>query len=126
MFARTPSRSFGRRLIRDRCFATSPHVFGFTPRSGSGLILKQFRDTPDMFGESGHHSWGARMPKMFGCAQLVMRKAKIVATSDQIHSRLEGLQTMSSIPTFAGEASQSFPHAPIEPESNVGIQLASS
>ena len=86
MFARTPSRSFGRRLIRDRCFATSPHMFGFTPRSGSDLILKQFRDTPDMVGESGRHSWGTRMPKMFGCAQLVMRKAKIVATSDQIYS----------------------------------------
>ncbi len=63
---------------------------------------------------------------MFGSAQLVMRKAKIVATSDEIHSRLDGLQTMSSMPTFAREASQAFPHGPMEPESNGGVQLGSS
>ena len=34
---------------------------------------------------------------MFGCAQLVMRKAKIVGTSDEIHARLDGLQTISGV-----------------------------
>src|SRR2546425_13120568 len=103
MFARATLRSFWQCLIRDRCFTTSPHSFGFNPRSGSDLILKQCRDAPDMIGESSRHSRCAGIPKMFGCAQLVMRKAKIVGTSDEIHSRLDGLQAMSSMPTFAGE-----------------------
>ena len=51
---------------------------------------------------------------MFGGAQLVMRKAKIVGTSDEIHARLDGLQTMSRMPTFAREASQAFPYGSIE------------
>src|SRR6266568_394531 len=103
MCARTPSRSVWEHLIRDSCFATSPHAFGFNPRSGRDLILKQFPDTPDMSGESGLHGRCARMPTMFGCAQLVMRKAKIVGTSDEIHARLDGLQAMSRMPTCASE-----------------------
>src|SRR6266704_2641076 len=110
MFARTPSRSFWEHLNRDRCFVSSPHAFGFNPRRGSDLMLKQFRDTPDMSGESSRHCRCARMPTMFGCAQLVMRKAKIVGTSDEIHARLDGLQAMSRMPTFAGEGSQAFTH----------------
>ena len=63
---------------------------------------------------------------MFGGAQLVMRKAQIVGTSDQIHSCLDGLQTMSRMATFAGEASQAFPHGSIEPFNKGGVQLAAS
>jgi hypothetical protein len=66
------------------------------------------------------------MPLMFGSAQLVMWKAKIVGTSDEIHSRLDGLQTMSSMPTFARQASQAFPHGSIEPLNKGGVQLGSS
>src|SRR5712691_10965983 len=126
MYARTPSRSFWERLLRDRCFTTSPHTFGFHPRSGGDLILKQFRDAPDMRGESSRHGRGARMPMMVGGAQLVMRKAKIVGTADEIHARLDGLQTMSRMPTFAREASQAFPHGPIEALNKRGVQLGSS
>src|SRR2546428_664073 len=126
MFARTPSRSFWQHLIRDSCFATSPHAFGFNPRSGSNLILKQFPDTPDMRGESSRHGRGARMPTMFGGAQLVMRQAKIVGTSDEVHARLNGLQTMSRMPTFAGEGSQAFTHGSIEAFNKGSVQLGSS
>src|SRR5260370_35947451 len=126
MFARTPSRSFWERLLRDRCLTTSPHTFGFHPRSGRDLILKQFRDAPDMRGESSRHGRGTRMPMMVGGAQLVMRKAKIVGTADEIHARLDGLQTMSRMPTFAREASQAFPHGPVEPFHKGGVQIGSS
>src|SRR5260370_39814680 len=114
MFARTPSRSFWERLLRDRCLTTSPHTFGFHPRSGRDLILKQFRDAPDMRGESSRHGRGTRMPMMLAGAQLVMRKAKILATADEIHSRLDGLQTMSRTPTFSREPLQACPHCPVE------------
>ena len=62
---------------------------------------------------------------MFGLAQLVMRNAPIVGTSDEIHARLDGLQTMSRMPTFAREASQAFPHGPIEAFNKRGVQLGS-
>ena len=79
-----------------------------------------------MMGESSRHGRRARMSEMFGGTQLVMRKAKIVGTSDEIHSHLDGLQTMSSMPTFAGEGSQPFTHGPIEPFNKGGVQLGSS
>jgi len=79
-----------------------------------------------MVGESGRHGRGAWMPQMFGSTQLVMRHAKIVGTSDEIHARLDGLQTMSRMPTFAREASQAFPHGPIEAFNKRGVQLGSS
>ena len=63
---------------------------------------------------------------MFAATQLVMGKAKIVATSDQIHSRLDSLQTMSRVPTFAREASQTFAHRAIEAFNKGRVQLASS
>ena len=62
------------------------------------------------------------MPQMFGGAQLVMGKAKIIRTSDQIHPRLDGLQTMSRMPTFAREGSQAFTHGPIEALNKGGIE----
>jgi hypothetical protein len=63
---------------------------------------------------------------MFGGAQLVMRKAKIVGTSDEIHARLDSLQTMSRMLAFAGEGSQTFTHGSIESFNKGGVQLASS
>ena len=54
-----------------------------------------------------------------------MWKAKIVSTSDEIHARLNGLKTMSRMPTFAGEASQPFTYGPIEPFNKGGVQLGS-
>jgi hypothetical protein len=63
---------------------------------------------------------------MLSVTQLVMRKAKIIRTSDQIHPRLDGLQTMSRMPTFAREGSQAFTHGPIEALNKGGVQLASS
>ena len=118
---RTSSRSFWEGLISERCFPTSPHAFGFNPSRGRDLIVKQFRDAPDMSGEPSRHCRCARMPTMIGGTQLLIGKAKIGGTYDHIHSRLDGLQTMSRMPTFAREASQALPHGPIEPESNGGV-----
>ena len=56
----------------------------------------------------------------------MMRKAKIVGTADEIHARLDGLQTMSRMPTFTGQGSQAFTHGPIEPFNKGGVQLAPS
>ena len=66
------------------------------------------------------------MPQMFGGAQLVMDKAKIIRTSDQIHPRLDGLQTMSRMPTFAREGSQAFPHGSMEALNQGSVQFRSS
>src|SRR5437868_4690746 len=126
MFARAASRSFGQWLPRDSRFGMLPHAFGLHPRWGRDFILKQFRDAPDMGGEPSCHGRSASIPQMLRGAQLVMDKAKIIRTSDQVHARLDGLQTMSRMPTFAREASQAFPHGPIEALNKGGIQLGSS
>lgn len=63
---------------------------------------------------------------MFGAAQLLMGKAPIVSTSNQIHARLDGRETMSRMPTFAREASQAFPHGAVEAFNEGSVELGSS
>src|SRR2546423_10708429 len=126
MCARTPSRSFGHSGISYKCFARASSAFWFDPGRRSHLKTEQFRDAPDVIAQSGGHGRGAWIPEMLFVPQLVMRKAKIIRTSDQIHPRLDGLQTMSCMPTFAREASQAFTHGPIEALNKGGVQLASS
>ena len=60
-------------------------------------------------------------PRCLDVLKLVMRKAKIVGTSNRVHARLDGLQMMSRMPTFAGEASQAFPHGAIQPFNKVAF-----
>src|SRR6266487_1893852 len=126
MFTRSPARSFRHSRISSHCFARSSSSFWFGPRSRSHLKTEQFRDAPDVIGQSCCHGWRAWIPEMLSVTQLVMRKAKIIRTSDQIHTRLDALQTMSRMPTFAREASQAFTHGPIEALNKGGVQLGSS
>jgi hypothetical protein len=79
-----------------------------------------------MIRQSCGHGWGTGMPTVLCFAQLVMGNAPIVGTSDQIHARLDGRQTMSRMPTFAGQASQAFPHSAIEAFNKRRVQFASS
>ncbi len=46
---------------------------------------------------------------MLAVTQLLMRPTEIVGTADQIHARLQGLQTLGGMPTFARQRSQTFP-----------------
>jgi len=110
MFARSPSRSFGHSRISYRCFARSSSSFWFDPRSRSHLKTEQFRDAPDVIGQPCCHGWCAKIPEMLSVTQLMMRPTEIVGTSDQIHSRLKGLQTLGGMPTFTSQSSQTFPH----------------
>jgi len=56
-------------------------------------------------------------------AQLLMGPTKIVSASNQIHSGLQGLETMNGVTTFSGERSQPFPHRGIEAFDQGGIEL---
>jgi hypothetical protein len=56
----------------------------------------------------------------------MMRPTEIVGTTDQIHSRLQGLQTPYGMPTFARQRSQTFPHGRIEAFYQGGIELLAS
>jgi hypothetical protein len=63
---------------------------------------------------------------MLGFAQLMMRKAKIVQASDQIHSSFDGLKTMSRVTTFAGQTGESLTHGPIEAFDQGGVEFLAS
>ena len=63
---------------------------------------------------------------MLAVTQLMMRPTEVVGTSDHIHSRLKGFQTLGGMPTFTGERSQTFPHGCIEAESYGRIELLAS
>jgi hypothetical protein len=60
---------------------------------------------------------------MLSVTQLMMQPTEIVGISDQVHSRLKGLQTLGGMPTFAGQRGQAFPHGPIEAFNQGGIEL---
>src|SRR5436305_13487825 len=79
-----------------------------------------------MIRQSGGHGWCTGIPPVLCFAQLVMWNAPIVGTADEIHARLDGRQTMSRMPTFAGEASQALPHRAIEAFNKGRVQFASS
>ncbi len=106
-------------------FARAPSSFGFDPGSRSHLKQAQFRDAPDVIGQSCCHGWCAFIPEMLAITQLLMRPTEMVGTSDQIHSRLQGLQTLGSMPAFACQRSQTFPHGGIEPLNKGGIEHTS-
>ncbi len=63
---------------------------------------------------------------MLSVTQLMMRPTEIVGTADQIHSRLQGLQTLGGMPTFARQSSQTFPHGSIEAFNQGRIELLAS
>ena len=63
-----------------------------------------------MISKSGSHGRCTRMPKMLGCAQLVMRKAQIVRAPNQIHAGRERGKPLCRMATFAGERCQSLTH----------------
>src|SRR2546426_4799430 len=109
MFARSPSRSFRHSRIRSRCLVRSSSSFWFDSRRRSHLKTEQFRDAPDVIGQPCCHCWCASIPEMLSVTQLMMRPTPVVGTSDQIHSRLKGLQTLGGMPTFTGERRQTFP-----------------
>src|SRR5207244_11114659 len=81
-------------------FARSSPPLGFDPRGRSPLIAEQFRDAPDMIRESCCHGWCTRTPAMGCLAQLLVRDAEVIRTSNQIHSCLKCFQTMSRVTTF--------------------------
>jgi hypothetical protein len=59
-------------------------------------------------------------------AQLLMGPTEIVAASNQIHSGLQGLETMNGMTTFARERSQPFTHRGIEAFYQGGIERFTS
>ena len=63
---------------------------------------------------------------MLSVTQLLMRPTEIVGTSDQIHSRLKGRETLGGMPTFARQRSQTFPHSRIEAFDQGRIELLAS
>ncbi len=63
---------------------------------------------------------------MLSVTQLLMRPTEIGGTSDQIHSRLKGRETLGGMPTFARQRSQTFPHGCIEAFDQGRIELLAS
>src|SRR5579872_2956270 len=79
-----------------------------------------------MIRQSCSHGRCTSIAKVLCVAQFVMGKAEIVGASNQVHSRFQSLKTMSRMPTFAGERSQTFPHGAIEAFNQGRIELRAS
>jgi hypothetical protein len=63
---------------------------------------------------------------MLSVTQLLMRPTEIGGTSDHIHARLQGRETLGGMPRLARQSSQTFPHGPIEALNQGGIELFAS
>jgi hypothetical protein len=126
MVARSPSRSFRHKRISSRCFARSSSSFWFDPRGRSHLKMEQFRNAPEMIGQSCCHGRAAGIPVMLAVTQLLMRPTEIVGTSNQIHARLKSRQTPCGMPTFARQRRQTFPHGGTLAFNQRGIELLAS
>jgi hypothetical protein len=126
MFARPPSRSFWDSRVTGSSFASASRLLWLDPGRRSDLIAEQFKDTPNMIAESGSHRRGTRSSIMFRRAQLLMGPTEIVRASNQIHSGLQCLKTMSRVTTFSGERSQAFTHGSIETFNQGRIELLAS
>jgi hypothetical protein len=122
-FARPSSRSSGPIGIRQGpCRGTASRAFGqagccrrspsgtasslrLDPRCRSDLVAYQFRETPEMIGQTTGHCWRLwEEPLTFSCcslAELVMETAKVVGTPNQVHPRLQSLEPLSSMATLA-------------------------
>ena len=122
-FTRTTTRSFGLSRIQPGMFARASSPLRFNPGSRRALIAEQFRDAPEMIGESCCHGRGTRTPEMAGVTQLLVRDAEVRRTSNQIPSCLQSFQTMSRMTTFAGQGGQTLPQGPIEALDQGGIEL---
>src|SRR6185312_6479769 len=107
-------------------FARSSSSFWFDPRSRSHLKTEHFRGTPDVIGQPCCHGWCAFVPEMLSVTQLLMRPTEVVGTADQIHSHLQGFQTLGGMATFTGERSQTLPHGCIETFNQGRIELLTS
>ncbi len=57
--------------------------------------------------------------------QRLMGHAKIVGTANQVHAGVQRLEARSRVPTFAGQASQSFSEGRIQPFNKCCIEDAS-
>ena len=63
---------------------------------------------------------------MLGLTQFVMRKAKVIGATDQIHAGFQRLKAVSRMTTFAGERSQPLTHRAIETLNKGGIEHATA
>ena len=88
----------------------SSSSFWVDPRCRSHLKTEQFRNTPDVIGQSCGHGWGAWRAEMLSVTQLLMGPTEIGGTADHIHARLKGPETLGGMPTFARQRRQTFPH----------------
>ncbi len=79
-----------------------------------------------MISESSSHGGCTRVAKMLCIAQFVMREAKVVRASNQIHPCFQHIKALSCMPTCAGERGETFTHRRIEPLNQGGIELMAS
>jgi hypothetical protein len=63
---------------------------------------------------------------MLGLTQFMMRKAKVVRATDQIHASFQRLKALSGVTTFARENSKQLTHRPIETLNKGGIENGTS
>jgi hypothetical protein len=62
------------------------------------------------------------MPAVLGRAEFVMCPAEIVGATDQVHSSLQPLKVVGSMPTFARGGCEPLPHRRIETLNKRGIE----
>src|SRR5581483_10678036 len=86
----------------------TPSPFGFHPGDGSHFEQEKLLDAPGMRCEPGGHGRSGRRTHVFGGTQFVMDHTPVIDTADEVHARLQRLQTMSGMTTSARQGGQAF------------------
>src|SRR6266567_641653 len=102
---RSTSGTFGQGRLCNKLPSGTSSSFRLDPRCRSDLVADQFRETPEMVGQTTRHCWRlSQWPLGFSgcsCAECLMETAKVVDTPNQVHACLEYLQPLSGMAAFA-------------------------
>lgn len=109
LLARASARTFGSGWVGKGSSARPTASLWCDPEGRSNLVAEQFRDGPNMIGESGGHSRSAWLcdvsfasGAVANVAQFVMRPTEVVGGAQQIHTRMQRLQAASRVTALAG------------------------
>src|SRR6266571_9238989 len=97
-FPRPTSWTLGHVGIRQGSGTGSSSSLQLDPRCRSDLVANQFRNTPEMVGQTTGHRWclskWALSFSCCSCAKCLMETAKVVGTANQVHARLKRLEPL--------------------------------
>ena len=102
---RATSWSFRSGRIRQRLRPRATSLLRNGQGRRSDFVAQQFQDTPDVIGQATGHrrsTWHPEASFLDRLTQFMMRPAKVVRTSNEIHSRMKSMKFGGGMTAFAG------------------------